>query len=226
MRNYEGTLRLQGLGVLEGIKAKNIKVGDVLVWNYGGTELVKEITFSKTGKTLVAVVECNGKDYERKMNAERIVVVEELNPVEEIKEIIAQGLEIQANVKNMEIQESIKIIDQYLEMVAKIVNSIENDALRHELRDIENPLKWTLCNLEELAEQQVDEETLAFLEPQENIRIYGTLTSVECIKESKHFVKGKVYRGMIHALKGHLRLIGDNGKYYIVKEERFKNIQK
>lgn len=100
-RNYEGTIRLQGIGVVEGIKAKNLKVGDVTVWNYGGTETVKEIRFSKTGKTLVAVVECNGKDYERKMTAERIVCVKELNPAEEVEvaveEVVAEeSVEVEA----------------------------------------------------------------------------------------------------------------------------------
>ena len=85
MRKYEGTTRLQGLGIREGIKAKNLKVGDVLVWNNGGTSLVKEITFSKTRKTLTIVEECKGQDYTRRLGAERIVVVKELNLVEEVK---------------------------------------------------------------------------------------------------------------------------------------------
>lgn len=87
MRNYEGTTRLQGLGIREGIKAKNLQVGDVLVWNFGGTSTVKEITFSKTGKTLVIVEEFKGQDYTRRLGAERIVVVKELNPVEEVQAV-------------------------------------------------------------------------------------------------------------------------------------------
>lgn len=87
IRTYEGTVRLQGIGLVEGIKAKNIRIGDELVWNFGGVSVVKEITFSKTGKTLVIVEEFNGELYERKMTAERIVAVKELNPAEEVKEI-------------------------------------------------------------------------------------------------------------------------------------------
>lgn len=87
IRTCEGTTRLQGIGIVEGIKAKNIKVGDELVWNYGGTSKVVAIEFSKTGKTLIVTTEYNGELYERRMTAERIVVVKELNPVEEAEEI-------------------------------------------------------------------------------------------------------------------------------------------
>ena len=97
IRNYEGTTRLQGIGVCQGIKAKNLKVGDVLVWNFGGTSIVKEITFSKTGKTLTIIEECNGTDYERRMTAERIVVVKELNPAEEVEaEAVEETVEAEA----------------------------------------------------------------------------------------------------------------------------------
>ena len=92
-RNYEGTTRLQGIGVCQGIKAKNLKVGDVLVWNFGGTSIVKEITFSKTGKTLTIIEECNGTDYDRRMTAERIVVVKELNPAPAVEEVEAEEIE-------------------------------------------------------------------------------------------------------------------------------------
>ena len=96
-RNYEGTTRLQGIGVCQGIKAKNLKVGDVLVWNFGGTSIVKEITFSKTGKTLTIIEEYNGTDYERRMTAERIVVVKELNPAEEVEaEAVEETVEAEA----------------------------------------------------------------------------------------------------------------------------------
>lgn len=102
MRNYEGKTRLQGLGIREGIKAKNLQVGDVLVWNNGGTSIVKEITFSKTGKTLTIVEECKGQDYTRRLGAERIVVVKELNPVEEVQAVeeVKEVKEVEAVVEN------------------------------------------------------------------------------------------------------------------------------
>lgn len=103
-RNYEGTTRLQGIGVCQGIKAKNLKVGDVLVWNFGGTSIVKEITFSKTGKTLTIIEEYNGTDYERRMTAERIVVVKELNPAEEV-EVEAEAVEETVEAEAVEVVE-------------------------------------------------------------------------------------------------------------------------
>lgn len=100
IRSYEGTIRLQGIGVVEGIKAKNIKIGDVLVWNFGGTSKVIAIEFSKTGKTLTITVEYANysgeiETAERRLNAERIVAVKDLNPVEveetvEVEEVEAE----------------------------------------------------------------------------------------------------------------------------------------
>ena len=74
------TTRLQGIGVVEGIEAKDLKVGDVTLWNYGYTETITSITFSKTGKTLVAGIEYTNSrgevvQSERKMKANRIVAV-------------------------------------------------------------------------------------------------------------------------------------------------------
>lgn len=101
IRNYEGTMRLQGIGVVEGITAKNIKVGDVLVWNYGGTSTVVAFEFSKTGKTLKVTTEADGELYERKLSAERIVCVKELNSAEEVVEEV----EAEEEVEIIEIKE-------------------------------------------------------------------------------------------------------------------------
>lgn len=235
IRVYEGTTRLQKIGICEGIKAKNLKIGDVLVWNFGGTSTVKEITFSKTGKTLTIVEECNGKDYTRRLGAERIVVVKELNPVEEVKEVeveemtnntktvkgqdVAVGdvVELQANningavrikkllkgamcievldgdlkgqsysvafrnitsikevnpveemiaeakavvegLKDMESAEAVKVVDETLDKIDSIINTIEEDEKRWELRDIENHLKWIFGALEEMAEVEAREQ--------------------------------------------------------------------
>ena len=37
------TMRLQGIGLVAAQPAENIKVGDVLVWNYGATETVVSV---------------------------------------------------------------------------------------------------------------------------------------------------------------------------------------
>lgn len=84
-RVYEGTTRLQEVGLCQGIQAKNIMVGDVLVWNFGRTSKVKAVSFSATGKTLTITTEIEGNEYTRRLKAETIVVVKELNPAEEVE---------------------------------------------------------------------------------------------------------------------------------------------
>ena len=71
----KNTIHLQGIGDLKGIQAKDLKIGDILMWNYGGKTEVKYIEFSKTGKTLKIIERSDGKDYNRKLGANRIVAV-------------------------------------------------------------------------------------------------------------------------------------------------------
>lgn len=125
IRSYEGIIRLQGIGVVEGIKAKNIKIGDVLVWNFGGTSKVIAIEFSKTGKTLTITVEYVNysgeiETAERRLNAERIVAVKDLNPVEveetvEVEEVEAvETEEMKADFE--EAQKWINYVRKYKDM--------------------------------------------------------------------------------------------------------------
>lgn len=175
MRNYEGKTRLQGIGVVDGIKSKNLKVGDVLVWNFGGTSTVKEITFSKTGKTLVIVEEFKGQDYTRRLGAERIVVVKELNPVEEVqaveevkevkevkedkavafaKEMIKEVNKTVESLCDEEPAKAVQVVDKLIDKVAEFINSIDHEGVKHELRDLENYLKWVYASMCEIVEQQ------------------------------------------------------------------------
>lgn len=192
MRNYEGTTRLQGIGIVEGIKAKNLQVGDVLVWNNGGTSIVKEITFSKTGKTLTIIEECKGQDYTRRLGAERIVVVKELNPVEEVKaeetneveEIMVEAKEVIEGLKDMDVVEAVKVVDETLNKIDAIINTIEEDEKRWELRDMENHLKWVYGSLEEMAaaeEKEEKEEVERKAAPQiiEGATVYNLDLSIE-----------------------------------------------
>lgn len=48
-------MRLQGIGLVEARPAKEIQLGDRLVWNYGGISEVVSIEYSKTGKTMTIV---------------------------------------------------------------------------------------------------------------------------------------------------------------------------
>lgn len=72
-------VKLQGIdGQQEGIPTKNLKVGDVLIWNYGYKSEVMEIIPSKTGKTITFMLKSleSGNISPRKMGADRLVVVE------------------------------------------------------------------------------------------------------------------------------------------------------
>ena len=74
----ENQMRLQGIGMVQGTAAGEIKVGDVLRWNFGGISRVTAIEFTKTGKTIICQVECMNRKgeietYERKMRTNRLV---------------------------------------------------------------------------------------------------------------------------------------------------------
>lgn len=74
------TVKLQGIyGAKEGTPTKDLKVGDVLIWNYGYKSEIVEILPSKTGKTITFMMKSleSGKITPRKMGADRLVVVEE-----------------------------------------------------------------------------------------------------------------------------------------------------
>lgn len=73
-----GTVKLQGIaGQQAGTAVKNLKIGDVLVWNYGYTDEVVELIPSKTGKTITAMLKNHqdGQIRSRRMGAEGLVVV-------------------------------------------------------------------------------------------------------------------------------------------------------
>lgn len=74
------TIKLQGIsGQQKGTPTKDLKVGDVIVWNYGYKSEVVEIIPSKTGKTITFMLKSfdSGNVNPRKMGADRLVVVEE-----------------------------------------------------------------------------------------------------------------------------------------------------
>ena len=75
----ERTVKLQGIhGRKKGTPTKDIKVGDVIVWNFGYKSEVVEINPSKTGKTITFMLRSfeSGNISPRRMGAERLVVVE------------------------------------------------------------------------------------------------------------------------------------------------------
>ena len=84
------TIKLQGIhGAQKGTPTKELKVGDVLIWNYGYKSEVMEIIPSKTGKTFTFMLKSleSGNISPRKMGADRLVVVEEKQEEEPTNEV-------------------------------------------------------------------------------------------------------------------------------------------
>lgn len=78
MNVMENTVKLQGIyGQQTGTAVKNLKVGDVIIWNFGYKSEVIDLIPSKTGKTITAMLKSHedGQIRPRKMGAERLVVV-------------------------------------------------------------------------------------------------------------------------------------------------------
>lgn len=84
------TVKLQGIsGNRAGIPTKNLKIGDVIVWNFGYKSEIVEINPSKTGKTITFMLRSfeSGEIKPRKMGADRLVVVEPREPEKPKNEI-------------------------------------------------------------------------------------------------------------------------------------------
>jgi hypothetical protein len=70
-------IKLQGIAEQEAIKAKDLKIGDITIWNYGFKEKVVEKSFSKTGKTVILKVKSeDGCVFTRNLRAERLVAID------------------------------------------------------------------------------------------------------------------------------------------------------
>jgi translation elongation factor P/translation initiation factor 5A len=70
----ETTIRLQGIGLVKGIKASELQVGMRLVWNYGSAYDV--VSIAPKGQQSLTVVERSietGKEYTRTMRQNRTV---------------------------------------------------------------------------------------------------------------------------------------------------------
>lgn len=89
----ENTIKLQGIyGHHKGTPTKDLKIGDVIVWNYGHKSEVVGITPSKTGKTITFMLKSleSGNINARKMGVDRLVVAElkQAEPMHPIDEAI------------------------------------------------------------------------------------------------------------------------------------------
>ena len=84
------TVKLQGIsGHQKGTATKDLKIGDVIIWNYGYKSEVVGILPSKTGKTITFMLKSfeSGNINARKMGADRLVVIEERQPEEPKSEV-------------------------------------------------------------------------------------------------------------------------------------------
>ena len=84
------TVKLQGIhGEQKGTPTKDLKIGDIIIWNFGYKSEVVEITPSKTGKTITFMLKSleSGNINPRKMGADRLVVIEEKKQEEPQNEV-------------------------------------------------------------------------------------------------------------------------------------------
>jgi hypothetical protein len=73
----KNTVKLQGIyGQQQGKAVKDLKIGDIITWNYGYKSEVVEMIPSKTGKTITVFLKSmqDGIVRNRKMVANRLVV--------------------------------------------------------------------------------------------------------------------------------------------------------
>lgn len=71
-----GQVRLQGIGLCDGKPVKELKVGDVIEWNFGYTSTVLELHPTKTGKQINVLLKSDsGMISNRRMGSERLVAV-------------------------------------------------------------------------------------------------------------------------------------------------------
>ena len=78
-RAYDGKIQLQSVGQVNARKASNLKVGDIIMYNFGYTAKVTKIEPSKTGKTFNVTTKSSESGYvgERKYGADRLVGIAE-----------------------------------------------------------------------------------------------------------------------------------------------------
>ena len=185
MREFEGILRLQGIGIVEGIKAINLEVGDERVFNFGSTEKIIRIESNKTGKSVIVTCEYineharleDGKwisemqEDTRTIRNDTIIAVKELNPVEVVQEIVevepsvleelkkeSSKVILSINTESLETQkESFEVVSTFIDKIYKTIEeyNFENEQNEIELKGIANHLKYYYSLLDEMIEKQI-----------------------------------------------------------------------
>lgn len=81
--DFMAKIKLQGISQrFDGVAAKDLRIGDILIWNYGYKSEIVNMQPSKTGKTFVLSLKSfeTGNISERKTTAAREFVVERKEP--------------------------------------------------------------------------------------------------------------------------------------------------
>jgi hypothetical protein len=72
------TIQLQSIGKRKATEAKNIKVGDTLIWNFGYTTKVLEIVKETAHTIIIRSINESGKIHDRRLGKERLVAIQGL----------------------------------------------------------------------------------------------------------------------------------------------------
>lgn len=72
-------IRLQSVGWRNAIPAKELKIGDVILYNFGEKGTIVNIGKSKTGKSIQYTVRSKSGDWDRKTSLDRLFAVARLN---------------------------------------------------------------------------------------------------------------------------------------------------
>jgi len=72
-------IRLQGEGMVDAILAKDIKVGDILCWNYGYTSTVQQIVKETPKQIVIKTLSDDGFLHERRLGKSRLVGIKKRN---------------------------------------------------------------------------------------------------------------------------------------------------
>ena len=70
-------VQLQGIGKREGQKVGELKIGDVIMWNFGATSTVVDLIPTKSGKSIKCMLKSNqdGIVRDRLMRVDRLVAM-------------------------------------------------------------------------------------------------------------------------------------------------------
>ena len=121
-------MRLQGIGLVEGTPAGELKIGDIIRWNYGSISKVVAIEFTASGKTIKCKLESmdrngNTEIYDRDMRVNRLV------------NIVASGETVLTGAKAWEIAAAVE------EVAAEVAPAAEVDFIENAIKKLEKQHK-------------------------------------------------------------------------------------